>query len=176
MNANPQTAVAKSDPKLEKKLREAEFFLSHMMQPARSTLLDREDFEFHLSAFLSAARSVTSSFENKKYRAWWHQWKAGRKVADLQLLNQMTRQRDIEVHEKGADVVHQFEDVPLTKIETPSALHAAYAPSFGEPWGVPQVSLKVYYFTLAGASVNVIETCQRYVGLLQLAVAEFRKP
>ena len=161
-------------PKLQRKLGEAKFFLSHMMQSARSTRLDHEHFEFHLSAFLSAARSVTNFFEDNQ-RAWWRQWKTGRTKVDLQLLNQMTKQRDNEVHEKGVDVAHQIEDVPLSKIETPSALHAAYAPSFGEPWGEAQISLKVYYFTLGETSVNVIETCKRYVGLLELAVEEFSK-
>jgi len=87
----------------------------------------------------------------------------------------MRKQRKNEVHRKGADVAHQLEDVPLSKIETASALHAAYAPSFGEPWGEPQVGLKVYYFTLGGETVNAIETCQRYVGLLERAVEEFSK-
>ena len=66
-------------------------------------------------------------------------------------------------------------EVRLGKIETASALHAAYAPSFGEPWGEPQVGLKVYYFTLGGETVNAIETCQRYVGLLERAVEDFSK-
>ena len=44
-------------------------------------------------------------------------------------------------------------------------------PSFGEPWDEVQVGLKVYYFTLGGKTVNVIETCRRYVGLPECAVA-----
>jgi hypothetical protein len=130
-------------PQIRKKLREANFFLARMIQSARSTRLDHEHLEFHLSAFLSAARSVTNFFE-KNQRPWWHEWKARRQVAELRLLKQMTKQRDNEVHEEGADVAHQLEDVPLSKIETASALHAAYAPSFGEPWDEAQISVKVY--------------------------------
>ena len=164
-------------PKIQKKLREAKFFLGHMGQSARSTRLDHEHLEFYLSAFLSAARSVTDFFERKQ-KAWWSQWKANRaskSPEDLRLLNQMTKQRDNEVHEKGSDVSHQVEDVPLRKIETPSGLHAAYAPSFGEPWGEVKVGMKVYYFMLGGKAVPVIETCQRYVGLLERAVEDFSK-
>lgn len=183
MNANPQLSRRKSlkfDPTIPKKLREAKFFLGHMMQSGRSTRLDHEHFEFYLSAFLNAARSVTSFFEKKnepKIKAWCGQWKKDkdRSDDDRRLLNQMTKQRDNEVHEAGADVAHRLEDVPLSKIETASGLHAAYAPYFGEPWGEPQISLKVYYFTLGGKPVNVIETCQRYVTLLERAVAEFSK-
>ena len=152
MNANPQKSRRKStefDPTTPKKLREAKFFLSHMrIESARSTQPDREHFEFYLSAFLSAARSVTGFFEKKtqpKIKAWWSQWKKDkdRSEDDRRLLNQMTKERDNEVHEAGADVAHRLEDVPLSKIETASGLHAAYAPYFGEPWGEPQVGLKV---------------------------------
>jgi hypothetical protein len=177
MNAGPQKSLL--DPKLQKKLREAKFFLSHMKNSARSTRLDHEQFEYYLSAFLSAARSATSFFEKKNQpdiKTWWRQWKKDRSEDDRGLLNQMTKQRDNEVHEKGADVAHQLEDVPLSKIETPSALHAAYAPSFGEPWGESQISLKVYYFTVAGKPVKVIETCERYVCLLERVVKEFSTP
>src|SRR5260370_3388561 len=89
MNANPQKSLPKLDPKLQKKLREARFFLSHMVHSARSTRLDHEHFEFHLSAFLSSARSVTSFLEDN-HRAWWHQWNTARPVPALQLLNQIT--------------------------------------------------------------------------------------
>jgi len=124
---------------------------------------------------------VTGFFEKKKQakhvKAWWSQWRThkDRSDYDRQLLNRMRTQRNNEVHEEGADVSHQMEDVPLSKIETPSGLHAAYIPSFGEPWGGAQISLKVYYFTLGGKTVNAIETCQRYVGLLECAVEEFSK-
>jgi len=162
-------------PKIQKKLCEAKFFLNHMMQSARSTRLDHEHLEFYLSAFLSAARSVTDFFEKRNQKAWWSQWRANRSPDDLQLLNQMTKQRDNEVHEEGADVAHRIEDVPLSKIGTPSALHAADAPSFGEPWGEVKIGMKVYYFMLGGKAVPLIETCQQYVGLLECAVAEFSK-
>jgi len=174
MNANPQKSLRKIGiERIQKKLREAKFFLSHDAICAFHCL-DHEHVEFHLSAFLSAARSVTNFLEKDNQR-WWCQWKKRQPEADRQLLDQMRKQRKNEVHKKGADVAHQLEDVPLSKIETASGLHAAYAPSFGEPWGEPQISLKVYYFTLGETTVNLIETCQRYVGLLERAVEEFSK-
>src|SRR5437667_11060841 len=107
-------------PKIQKKLCEAKFFLNHMMQSARSTRLDQEHFEFYLSAFLSAARSVTDFFEKKNQpkhiKAWCSHWRANRSPDDRQLLNRMRTQRDNEVHEEGADVAHRIEDVPLSKI------------------------------------------------------------
>jgi hypothetical protein len=159
-------------PRVQKKFRETKFFFGHISQSARSTRLDHEHLEFYLSAFLSAARSVTDFFES---HAWWSHWKASQSPEDLRLLNQMTKQRDNEVHKKGADVSHQVEDVPLSKIEIPSALHAAYGSSFGEPWGEVKVGMNVYYFMLEGKSVLVIETCKRYVALLERAVEDFSK-
>jgi hypothetical protein len=159
-------------PRVQKKFRETKFFFDHMSKSARSTRLDHDHLEFYLSAFLSAARSVTDFFESQ---AWWGRWKAIQSAADILLLKQMTKQRDGEVHKEGADVSHQVEDVPLSKPETPSGLHAAYAPSFGEPWGEVKVGWKVYCFMLGGKAVPVIETCQRYVGLLERAVEDFSK-
>ena len=46
-------------PKTLKKLCETRFFLARMQEAPRSTRLEWEDFEFYLSAFLSAGRSVT---------------------------------------------------------------------------------------------------------------------
>jgi len=179
MNAGLQKSHRKTikfEPTIPKKLREAKFFFNHMKQSARSTRLDQEHFEFYLSAFLSAARSVTDFFERNQ-KVWWSQWKNDqrRSEEDRRLFNDMTKQRDNEVHEKGADVAHQIEDVPLSQIETPSGLHAAYISSFGEPWGEVQVGLKVYYFTLGGETVNVIKTCERYVTLLEDGVQNLVK-
>ena len=93
MNASRKSI--KFDPTIPKKLREAKFFLGHMrMESARSTQPDREHFEFYLSAFLSAARSVTTFFEKRNQKAWWSQWRANRSEDDRQLLNEMRIQRN----------------------------------------------------------------------------------
>src|SRR5436190_19053884 len=97
-------------PKIQKKLCEAKFFLNHMMQSARSTRLDHEHLEFYLSAFLSAARSVTDFFEKRNQKEWWSQWRANRSPDDLQLCIKMTKQRVIEVTEEGAVVALRIEE------------------------------------------------------------------
>jgi hypothetical protein len=43
---------------IEKKLREAQFFLGQMREQERRAFGDREPFDFFLSAFLSAVRTV----------------------------------------------------------------------------------------------------------------------
>jgi hypothetical protein len=44
--------------RVEKKLREAQYFLDQMIEKERLAFGDKEPFDFNLSAFLSAARSV----------------------------------------------------------------------------------------------------------------------
>jgi hypothetical protein len=59
-------------PQTQKKLREAHFFLARQQERARG-IPAPEEFEFSLSAFLSAARSVTFALHQEKkeqYNAW----------------------------------------------------------------------------------------------------------
>src|SRR5439155_22520623 len=87
MNANPQKSLRKIGiERIQKKLREATFFLIHMIQSGRSTRLDPEHDEFYLSAFLSAARSLTNYLERYDQR-WRCQWKKGQ--AERELLDQL---------------------------------------------------------------------------------------
>jgi hypothetical protein len=106
-------------PKIQKKLREAEFFFRHVCDKNRALSLESEELEFFLSAFLSAGRSVIGFFyekQNKQYRPWFHEWKMALTDGDRKLLNEMTRQRDAEVHEQGTEVHAAIEMVALTEI------------------------------------------------------------
>ncbi len=67
-------------PQTLKKVRETGFFLALMKNAAKLMDFEREDFEFYLSAFLSAGRSVTfclcSDLGGKKiykprFDLWW---------------------------------------------------------------------------------------------------------
>lgn len=65
-------------PRTERKPREARFFLGWMHKAKESLALDREDFDFYLSAFLSAGRSVTFCLQNEnkeRYDAWFLAWR-----------------------------------------------------------------------------------------------------
>ena len=75
-------------PRVQKKFRETKFFFGHMSQSAGSTRLDHDHLEFYLSAFLSAARSVTDFFNIR------HGGVSGRPAShreDILLLKQMKR-------------------------------------------------------------------------------------
>src|SRR6516165_7648517 len=66
----------------EKKLREARFFLNHMIEQERMAG-DEKPFDFYLSAFLSAGMSVRDAFHveqdrkrNKAVKEWKKAWEA----------------------------------------------------------------------------------------------------
>jgi hypothetical protein len=162
--------------KIQKKLREAKFFFRHVCDKNRALNLESEELEFFLSAFLSAGRSVIGFFcekQNKQYRPWFREWRMALTGGDRKLLNEMTRQRDSEVHEQGTEVHAAVEMVPLTEIRMGAQAHIAYG--FDGPPGTPpaQIGQKVYYFEIGGCKEEVIGTCKRYVELLEKLVQEF---
>jgi len=53
---------------MQKKLREVRYFLRCLDGVARREAGDPEDFEFLLSAFLSASVSITDALDSRKYR------------------------------------------------------------------------------------------------------------
>jgi hypothetical protein len=115
-------------PKTEKKLREAKLFLSRMMKAAKAVRLDREDFDFYLSAFFNTGRSVTFClhFEQKQaYDRWFPEWKEALNEDDRTLLKFMNDQRRAVTHIGGASVETVIEDVPMIEIEMDRG-HPAY--------------------------------------------------
>ena len=122
-------------PKTLKKLREARFFLAKMTKDSRSTKLAGEDFDFYLSAFLSAGRSVTLVLQVEQqdlYDAQYGPWENRLTPQDQALMKFMNGQRVAEVHLLGADVETTVEMVPITQIEMEPGTDPRYSISW---WG-----------------------------------------
>src|SRR2546426_3543630 len=139
-----------SIPKTEKKLREARFFLSAMSAAAKSTRLDEENFEFFLSAFLSAARSVPDVMRvegKKQYKGWYRRWEANLSEGERNLWRFINNQRIATVHREGVEVQTEIEFVPITRVEF-RGRHPAYGIGWFMPPGVslPQIGRAVHYF------------------------------
>jgi hypothetical protein len=150
---------------VRKKLREAFFFYRNLSDHATTFEPANEDVDFFLSAFLSAGRSITSFFYEKKNRIWFQDWEMGLSEEDRKLLNDMVRQRNLEVHEGGADIVPEFRPLPSSEIEA-------------QGWSRKQSILasplaKQYYFWIDGKQSDVNTTCTRYLELLLKLVADF---
>ena len=92
----------------EKKLREARFFLNHMIEQERMAG-DEKPFDFYLSAFLSAGMSVRDAFHveqdrkrNKAVKEWKKAWEARLTPEQRRLLDFMRKDRTHEVHRSGS--------------------------------------------------------------------------
>jgi hypothetical protein len=136
---------------VRRKLREA-FFFYQKLSEERVIYPENEEVEFYLSAFLSAGLSIIGFFEGKQNRDWFRDWKMGLTDPDKQLLNYMVGQRNLEVHQDGADVIPEFQPV------------AANANS---------LRLKKYYFWMDGERSDINNMCVGYLELLVKLMTDF---
>jgi hypothetical protein len=70
---------------VEKKLREAQYFLEQMIEKERLAFGDKEQFDFNLSAFLSAMKTVDYRLRREQpgtYPTWRTAWDAKLSSAD----------------------------------------------------------------------------------------------
>ncbi len=90
----------------EKKLREACFFHGFLLEGGIRfyehvlcrTITETEDFDFYLSAFLAAARSVLDvATDSHQFAAFYTKW-GDENVADRDFLDSMKKMCDVEVH------------------------------------------------------------------------------
>lgn len=165
----------------QKKLRETRFFLRQLIQNRMQIVqTETEAFHCYLSAFLSAARSVTfvlQSEEKTKYDAWFPSWFDGLTEEEHQLMDFQKDQRNDALKKGGPRTNADKEYLPLTKIYTETRGHTAYHGFqwFG-PLGIPPPSVgrTVHFFEQFGDSEKeVTATCGRYFDLLEKLVHDF---
>ena len=82
---------------------------------------------------------------------------------DRQLLNDMTHQRNLEVHESGADIIPEFRSLPSSRTESQGSL---------QPIQTLPIAKK-YCFWIDGKQSDVTATCLRYLELLLRLVGDF---
>jgi hypothetical protein len=167
---------------MQKKLREARFFFRQLEAIAKRSVGDPEEFDFVLSAFLSASRSITDRLENRQYGQWYQAWRDSRSSQDRELLKFMCEQRIGEVHREGAEVKVVVEFVPVTKHtqlredRRDRRSHPAYYGfhSYGPPGvGPPEIGVTVKYFKLGNTQVEASETWRAFVSVLNALVTAF---
>jgi len=161
---------------LRKKLREVRYFLGEMNAIAQRVVGDPEEFEFLLSALLSASRSITDRLERTRpYGSWFQTWGNNRTAREQELLEFMCVQRNAEVHRDGADVQQTVQYVPITEIRTGHQGHCAYGFHWWAPPGTPPpaVGLIVRQFELGGTRLEAFVTCRDFVQVLGELVSAF---
>jgi hypothetical protein len=100
---------------VEKKLRETEFFLAKMGEQEDRAFGVKEPFDFYLSAFLSAARSVDYRLRHEQkaiYEPWREQWNDSNRKEDA-LIKFFVGDRRIEVHASGSGRNVKQESIPV---------------------------------------------------------------
>ena len=175
--------VHSSDDKLidrtQKKLRKAQFFLGNLGHESRVPGNEHEAFDHYLSAFLSAARSVTFALQiedKERYDRIFPKWQNNLANEERDMLKHMNEQRVAEVHNKGAKTTVEWEMVPMIEVRDTRnrpgnsiwGFHV-YALPGTEP---NKIGRQVHYFELGGTKVKVTETCNQYLDLLENLVRE----
>jgi hypothetical protein len=100
---------------IDKKLREAQFFLDKMRDQEQRAFGDKEPFDHYLSAFLNAARGVDYRLGPEyptTYPDWRKEWNA-KHPNDDRRIKFISDDRDREVHESGSGRKVKMEEVKV---------------------------------------------------------------
>jgi len=157
----------------------ARFFFLHLTEKGDRFVEDSEEFEFYLSAFLSAGRSVTFALqaeEKARYDSWYPGWERILAESERELFQFMNDQRVAEIHRGGADVQSEARMVPITEVvERSPRTHPAYGFHWWAPPRTPPPAIgkRIRFFELDGTREEVIATGDRYLKLLERLVEEF---
>src|SRR5262245_22953050 len=162
--------------KVEKKLREAQFFLGKMIKREGLAVGDREPFDFYLSAFLDAAKTVDYRLRYEQagtYPTWRAAWEASLSSAEFRLILFMAGDRRGEVHESGSgrSVKQGDIDVVGDMHSDPSGTLYVIAPP-GTPAAV--IHVPEYKFNIAGTERKATEVCDEYLSLLNRMLMKFK--
>ena len=160
---------------MQKKLREVCYFLRQMGDIDERPGGDQENFEFLLSALLSASRSITSQIEKGTHGRWYKAWRNGRTLQEQELLQFMLDQRNAEVHADGAGVEVAVTWIPLSRLRQDSYSHQGYGFHASGIPGMPPptIGINVPQFELGGKQVGAYKTCHDFVMVLKELVGAF---
>ena len=146
-----------------------------MTEEEHRVLGDREPFDYYLSRFLSATRTIDYRLRHEQspiYPIWRKVWDAALSSHDNGLMKFMVGDRNIEVHESGSSrrVVEGSAELPIgtyrggtSVIDRPPD---ASAPTADQP---------TFYFTIDGTERKATEACAEYLALLKRMVEKFEE-
>jgi len=164
-------------PRVHKKLEEAVFFLDQMIEQEQRCTGQREPFDYYLSAFLSAGRTVDYRLchEHKAiYKPWRKEWNARITPDENRLIKFMVDDRNDEVHESGSSRTVGEEGVPLPVGRYRSRRYGIFVSDDVVGSSSPNLIFRrSYSYSIDGADCKATEACRKYLVLLQRMVAEF---
>ena len=161
---------------IEKKVRECDFFLDEMRKHEGRAFGDREPFDFLLSAFLSAARTVDYRLRHLNkggYSVWRAAWDESLSPHEAQLIKVLIDDRNLEVHEGGSNRIKRSENVHVSNFysDTSGSLFVSGTPNMT---GVV-LERPTYFFEIGSTTHRATDACAEYRSLLKRMIADFGK-
>lgn len=161
---------------IHKKVREARFFLGKMCERAQMAFGNHEEFDFYLSAFLSASRCIDYRLRHEQgstYSTFYILWEASLPPDNQRLLKFMVDDRNLEVHQSGSRRAEQLSSIPVHHQyqDKSGKVTVSAPPALAQP---PTTILKpAYSFTVNGQQEEVTKVCRKYLDLLARLVQDF---
>jgi hypothetical protein len=164
-------------PDIDKKLREARYFLRKMKEREALAFGDHEEFDFLLSAFLNAGRTLDYRVRHiatkQLYDPFRAAWEKTLNTNELQLIKFMIDDRGQEVHATGSTRKQGEVAVPIKGNYSDASGRVIVTNSL--PGTPPAEFMKpTYDFSIDGKQVAVLDACDKYVRLLERFVADCR--
>lgn len=165
-----------------KKLREAHFFLTAAQEANQSQIFRKEPeaLEFYISAFVSAARSVTfamSMDEGKSTEDWTVDWILRLpNASDRKLMKFFNIQRVKTIHRGAMDIEEVTSTASFIEFAREMSMGGASVSFVTSPPGTPQNTFTKFELKFKGLpDGSPVAYCQRYMALLAELVADFER-
>src|SRR3990172_7950505 len=162
--------------RIDKKLREARFFFRKMEKRAQMAFGDHEEFDFYLSAFLNAGRSVDYRLRHEQcaaYRKFRVGWDSTLSPDDQSLVKFLVDDRNVEVHESGSRRTEHESRIPVAGMYRDRSGTVTVSAPPGTP--PAEIIKPVYSFTINGQQLPAIEACRRYIDVLERLVSDYKR-
>lgn len=159
--------------RVQKKLREARFFLAHLSEQSKRAFGGTEPLDFYLSAFLNAARCVEYMLHRRdggKYGLFRDQW-IQQCPPERSLIDFMREDRNCEVHRDGSRREERERRIPVFgSYSDPSGSVTTVSLA-----GIPpsEIVKPEIFFTIDGQQLDALDACHRYIDLLGQLVSDY---
>ncbi len=163
------------------KYREASFFLSEMAKREGSPRLDQEEeFGYLLSAFLSAARSISFVLRRENplsYEVQSQEWLGGLDGSTRIVVDFMRDQRNAALKEGVVASERNIEQIPASIADRSSDRSHFSTTVIVQPYFFDEaatIAVSRYVLKLGGMERPALQVCRDYLAALELLVARFQ--
>ena len=167
-------------PATAAKLAEAKFFYRKLAEITQRVFSpEPEAFGYYLSAFVSAARSVTFALQaehKQKYDAWFSAWEAALSTEQRQLMEHFNSQRIATVHKVGIAVAHEATELSQSEFFLAVAREGAGVHIWHGPPGTPAptFSRTIRTFSVGCTQREVSTAATEYLQIVVALVEAFK--